>query len=55
METNNTKPVQPQLPAHLQELAKKIDERNAQWGFVDFSKLDRSKYDDSHPIHALLG
>jgi hypothetical protein len=44
----------PKLPAHLEALAKKIEASNKKHGFTDFSKIDRSKCDDFHPIHAMV-
>lgn len=44
----------PKLPAHLEALAKKIEETNQKHGFTDFSKIDSSKFDDFHPIHAMV-
>jgi len=54
--TKTTKAAQePKLPAHLAALAKKIDANNKKHGFTDFSKIDRNKFGDFHPIHALIG
>ena len=44
----------PKLPAHLEALAKKIEANNKKFGFTDFTKIDRSKFDDFHPIHAMV-
>lgn len=45
----------PKLPAHLQALVEKIEAQNKQFGFTDFSKIDRSKLNDFHPLHAMIG
>ena len=44
---------QPTLPPHLVEALRKYEEKIAKFGLIDLSKLDRSKYDDNHPIHAM--
>lgn len=43
------------LPPHLQALVEKIEVNNKKWGFLDFSKIDRSKLNDFHPLHGLIG
>ncbi len=42
------------LPAHLQKTVAKHEAKMKEFGIVDLSKLDRSKFDDFHPIHAML-
>lgn len=42
------------LPPHLLALVKKIEAKEKQFGIVDLYKIDASKFDDFHPIHALL-
>ena len=54
MTTKPTPQVAPNLPPHLAALAKKIEADNKRHGFTDFSKIDRSKFDDFHPIHAMV-
>ena len=45
---------QTKLPAHLQALVEKIEATNKQFGFTDFSKIDRSKLSDFHPLHGMV-
>lgn len=42
------------LPPHLAKLAKKIDDQNKACGFIDYSKVDKSKLNDFHPLHAMI-
>jgi len=39
----------------LQALVEKIEANNKKFGFTDFLKIDRSKFDDFHPTHAMVG
>jgi hypothetical protein len=41
------------LPAHLVEALRKYEEKLEKFGLIDLQKLDKSKYDDNHPIHAM--
>lgn len=42
------------LPTHLQAIIKRHEEKMAAFGLLDLSKIDRSKFDDFHPIHAMV-
>lgn len=42
------------LPPHLAKLARKIEQNNKDGGFVDYSKVDKSKLNDFHPLHAMI-
>lgn len=54
--TNTAKTQQqaPKLPAHLQAVVAKHEAKMKQFGLLDLSKIDRSKFDDFHPIHAMV-
>jgi hypothetical protein len=52
--TAKTQQQAPKLPAHLQAALAKHEAKMKQFGLIDLSKLDRSKYDDNHPIHAMV-
>jgi hypothetical protein len=41
------------LPAHLIEALRKYNEKLAKFGLIDLQQLDKSKYDENHPIHAM--
>lgn len=41
------------LPAHLAKFADKKDEKMAEFGMFQVT-VNLDKYDDSHPIHALV-
>ncbi|MEY2854623.1 MAG: hypothetical protein RL030_1755 [Pseudomonadota bacterium] len=42
------------LPAHLQAVVDKHAAKMKKFGLLDLSKIDRSKFDDFHPIHAMV-
>jgi len=42
------------LPDHLKKAVKKHEAKMKKFGLVDFSKIDKSKFDDFHPIHAMI-
>ena len=42
------------LPAHLLVKVNAHAEKMKKFGIVDLSTIDRSKFDDFHPIHAML-
>lgn len=44
------KSLPPHLLAHVERNEKKLKE----FGLIDLASLDRSKYDDFHPIHAMV-
>lgn len=54
MNTSNQQQQAQKLPAHLEALVKKIEATDKKCGFTDFTKIDRSKFDDFHPIHAMV-
>jgi hypothetical protein len=42
------------LPAHLQKAIDSHNQKLQQFGLLDLSSIDKSKFDDFHPIHAMV-
>jgi hypothetical protein len=49
----NTKQQTTNLPPHLRAVVDKHEAKMKHFRLLDLSKIDRSKFDDFHPIHAM--